>query len=70
MPEHHVRPIRATRHDIGDFALLALMVAYGGFLFTFALHLQGVLGESPLRAGLTFLPAAATTNRWVRASGW
>ena len=43
-------------------ALLALsagMVAYGGFLFVFAFHLQGGLGDSALRAGLTFAPAGA-----------
>jgi EmrB/QacA subfamily drug resistance transporter len=41
-------------------ALAAGMVAYGGFLFSFALHLQLGLGDSALRAGLTFAPAAAT----------
>ena len=40
-------------------ALAAGMVAYGAFLFVFAFHLQGGLGESPLRAGLTFAPAGA-----------
>lgn len=35
------------------------MVAYAGFLFSFALHLQAGLGDSALRAGLTFAPAAA-----------
>ncbi len=34
------------------------MVSYGGFLFTLALQLQDGLGESALRAGLTFAPAA------------
>ncbi len=34
------------------------MTAYGGFLFTFALHLQGGLGDSALRAGLTCAPCA------------
>ncbi|MGI5162208.1 MFS transporter [Microbispora sp. CA-102843] len=51
--------LRATGMPSGLTTLIALMVAYGGFLFTFAVHLQGVLGESPLRAGLTFLPMAA-----------
>jgi EmrB/QacA subfamily drug resistance transporter len=36
-----------------------IMVTYGGFLFAFALHLQGGLGYSALRAGLTFAPGAA-----------
>jgi MFS family permease len=35
------------------------MTAYGGFLFTLSLHLQSGLGDSALRAGLTFAPAAA-----------
>jgi MFS family permease len=40
-------------------ALFAVMVGFGGFFFTFALHLQDGLGDSALRAGLTFAPAAA-----------
>jgi MFS family permease len=36
------------------------MVAYGGFLFSLSLHLQSGLGDSALRAGLTFAPSAAT----------
>jgi MFS family permease len=36
----------------------AVMIAYGGFLFTLTLHLQQGLGDSPLRAGLTFAPYA------------
>jgi MFS family permease len=39
-------------------ALFAVMVVFGGFFFTFALHLQDGLGDSALRAGLTFAPAA------------
>jgi MFS family permease len=35
-----------------------LMITYGGFLFAFALHLQAGLGDSALRAGLTFGPCA------------
>jgi hypothetical protein len=34
------------------------MTAFGGFLFSFALHLQAGLGDSALRAGLTFAPCA------------
>jgi EmrB/QacA subfamily drug resistance transporter len=41
-------------------ALAAGMVSYGGFLFVFAFHLQGGLGDGALRAGLTFAPAGAT----------
>src|SRR6266496_1457880 len=34
------------------------MSTYGGFLLTTALHLQSGLGDTPLRAGLTFAPVA------------
>jgi len=40
-------------------ALAAGLMAYGAFLFVFAYHLQAGLGESPIRAGLTFAPAGA-----------
>src|SRR6266540_3577992 len=43
----------------GLVALAAAMIGYGGFLFSFALHLQLGLGDSALRAGLTFAPCAA-----------
>ncbi|HEV2784092.1 MAG TPA: MFS transporter [Actinophytocola sp.] len=43
----------------GLLALGAGMTAYGGFLFVFTLHLQAGLGDSALRASLTFAPAAA-----------
>ena len=36
-----------------------IMAVFGGFFFALALHLQGGLGDTPLRAGLTFAPAAA-----------
>lgn len=39
-------------------ALFLVLGAYGGYLFTVALHLQSGLGYSPLRAGLTFAPMA------------
>jgi MFS family permease len=39
-------------------ALLVVMTVFGGFFFSFALHLQSGLGDSALRAGLTFAPAA------------
>ncbi|MEV4424249.1 MFS transporter [Streptomyces sp. NPDC053792] len=55
-------------------AVLSISVAMGvnaGFLFTLTLHLQGGLGDSALRAGLTFGPAAVvfgavglTWRRW------
>ncbi|MFF2566862.1 MFS transporter [Streptomyces sp. NPDC058084] len=58
---------------IGKAALriAAVMAVNAGFLFTLTLHLQGALGQSALRAGLTFGPTAAvfglvglTWRRW------
>jgi len=47
------------------------MTIFSGFFFTLALHLQDGLGYSPLRAGLTFAPAAAAfalvSLNWRRA---
>jgi EmrB/QacA subfamily drug resistance transporter len=40
----------------GLIALSAGIIAYGGSLFTIGLHLQSGLGDSALRAGLTFAP--------------
>jgi MFS family permease len=59
----------------GLATLTLLMVTYGGFLFSFAIHLQAGLGDSPLRAGLTFAPAAVAFGLcgyyWRRLpSGW
>jgi MFS family permease len=42
----------------GLVAVFVLMVTYGGWLFSFAIDLQGGLGDSALRAGLTVAPAA------------
>ena len=39
-------------------AIVLLMCPYGGFLFSFAIHLQAGLGYDPLRAGLVFAPCA------------
>jgi hypothetical protein len=54
-------------------ALFVTMTIFGGFFFAFALHLQGGLGESALRAGLTFAPAAAAfavvSLNWRRLPG-
>jgi predicted MFS family arabinose efflux permease len=36
-----------------------MQATYGGFLFVFTLHLEAGLGESPMRAGLTYLPLGA-----------
>jgi MFS family permease len=40
--------------------LLAVMAGYGGLLFVFTLHLQAGLGQSPLRAGVSYIPLAGT----------
>lgn len=51
--------------------VLAVMAVNGGFLFVLTLHVQGGLGYSALRAGLTFAPTAVvfglvglTWRRW------
>ena len=50
--------------------LFATMAAFGGWLFALALELQDGLGESPLRAGLTFVPCgvafAIVSMNWRR----
>jgi MFS family permease len=57
-PVADVRLLAAPRFGLGMASTTAVMVAYGGFLFTLTLHLQEGLGDSPLRAGLTFAPYA------------
>jgi MFS family permease len=51
-------------------AIFAIMAGYSGYLLTQTLHLQGGLGFSPLRAGLTFLAAgsafAVASLNWRR----
>jgi MFS family permease len=42
----------------GIAGLFVVMMAFGGWFFAMALQLQDGLGDSPLRAGLTFVPAA------------
>ncbi|WP_460336640.1 MFS transporter [Actinoallomurus acanthiterrae] len=42
----------------GAAAIFVCMATFGGFLFSLALHLQGGLSETPLRAGLSFIPGA------------
>jgi MFS family permease len=53
------RVLRLPGAALGIVALFAVMTTFGGLFFTLALHLQGGLGDSPLRAGLTFAPSAA-----------
>ncbi|MFF5210953.1 MFS transporter [Streptosporangium sp. NPDC000396] len=52
------RVLRAPGVVTSALAIFGVMATYGGFLFSLALHLQGPLGDSPLRAGLTFVPGA------------
>jgi MFS family permease len=55
---------------VGLGGLFASMVVFGGWLFGLALELQDGLGESPLRAGLTFVPCgvafALVSLNWRR----
>ncbi len=68
------RLLRQPGLGAGIGALFVIMTVYGGFLFALALHLQTGLGESPLRAGLTFAPAAVAfaliSLNWPRLPGW
>jgi MFS family permease len=50
--------LRAPGMVPGALAVFAAMATFGGFLFSMALHLQSGLGDSPLRAGFTFVPTA------------
>src|SRR5262249_20351630 len=54
----------------GIAALFCVMAVFGGFFFVLALHLQGGLADSPVRAGLTFAPPglafAVVTLDWHR----
>lgn len=43
---------------VGLLSVCAVMMAYGGFLFSLTLHLQHGLQYTPLRSGLTFGPYA------------
>lgn len=51
--------LRVPGVSSGLLALITAASAYGGFLFMFTLHLQAGLGDSALRASLTFAPGAA-----------
>src|SRR6516164_8207314 len=48
------RLLRLPGTATGIAALFCVMAVFGGFFFVLALHLQGGLGYSPMRAGLTF----------------
>jgi hypothetical protein len=64
------RLLRLPGTAAGIAALFCVMAVFGGFFFVLALHLQGGLGYSPMRAGLTFAPAglafAAVSLNWQR----
>ena len=51
--------LRAPALPSGLVTLAATQIGYGGLLFAYTLHLQAGLGESALRAGLSYLPFAA-----------
>ena len=57
-PLLNLRVLTAPGLASGLTAMVLLMASYGGFLFAVALQLQSGLGESALRAGLTFAPSA------------
>ncbi|HEY2240165.1 MAG TPA: hypothetical protein VGI21_15310, partial [Streptosporangiaceae bacterium] len=57
-PLLNLRVLAAPGLASGLTAMILLMASYGGFLFAVALQLQTGLGESALRAGLTFAPSA------------
>ena len=62
--------LRAPALPSGLVTLAATQIGYGGLLFAYTLHLQVGLGESALRAGLSYLPFAAvfglTGYHWRR----
>ncbi len=57
-PLLNLRVLAAPGLTSGLTSMVLLMASYGGFLFAVALQLQSGLGESALRAGLTFAPSA------------
>ncbi|MFD9908383.1 MFS transporter [Streptomyces sp. NPDC059063] len=68
------RVLRVPGMGLAVFRLAAVMAVNSGFLFVLTLHVQGGLGYSALRAGLTFAPSALlfgviglTWRRWPAA---
>ncbi|MGI8870410.1 MAG: MFS transporter [Mycobacteriales bacterium] len=53
-----VRVVRIPGLGAGLITVGGVMAAYGGSMFALSLHLQEGLGDSALRAGLIFAPAA------------
>ena len=64
------RLLRLPGVATGVVALFCVMAVFGGYFFALALHLQGGLGDSAMRAGLTFAPAglafAFVSLNWQR----
>ncbi|MEU8823347.1 MFS transporter [Streptomyces sp. NPDC048636] len=52
------RVVRAPGMAVAVIRIVLAMAANGGFLFATTLHMQGGLGYSAMRAGLTFVPCA------------
>jgi len=73
-PLVHARMLGLAGMRSGILALFAIMTVFGGMFFVLALHLQGGLGDSPLRAGLTFAPSATmfaiVSLNWQRLPAW
>jgi MFS family permease len=65
--------LRAPGFGAGLSTLGLMQVAWGGFLFTFTLHLQVGLGDGALEAGLTYVPMSAAFGlvgyQWRRLPG-
>jgi len=59
-PLLNLEVLRARGLPSGITTLACTLLAVGGFMFSFTLHLQNGLGESALHAGLTWLPFATT----------
>ncbi|MFF0270396.1 MFS transporter [Kribbella sp. NPDC004536] len=59
-PLLNLEVLRARGLPAGLLTMACTLLALGGFLFAFTLHLQTELGESAMRSGLTWLPFAVT----------
>ena len=64
------RVLRMPGVALGIASMFTTLAVFGGFFFVLALHLQGGLADSALRAGLTFAPAgiafALVSLNWQR----
>jgi MFS family permease len=60
LPLLNLRVLRSRGLPGGLSSLGLSQVGYGGVMFVFTLYLQVHLHDSPLRAGLTYLPLAST----------